>query len=60
MKIGIIALGRMGGGIARRMMPAENHRVVFDEDAARRDNFVADSSEGRWTIEAAIDEVVPA
>ena len=37
MKIGIIALGRMGGGIARRMMPAENHRVVFDEDAASRD-----------------------
>ncbi len=33
MKIGIIGLGRMGGGIARRLMQAGHQCVVFDRDA---------------------------
>ncbi|MFN0192979.1 MAG: phosphogluconate dehydrogenase (NAD(+)-dependent, decarboxylating) [Aestuariivirga sp.] len=37
MQIGIIGLGRMGGGIARRLMKAGHHCVVFDKAAAIRD-----------------------
>ena len=33
MKIGIIGLGRMGSGIARRLMQAGHQCVVFDKDA---------------------------
>ena len=34
MRIGIIGLGRMGGGIARRLMQAGHQCVVFDKDTA--------------------------
>ena len=34
MKLGIIGLGRMGGGIARRLMRAGHEIVVFDHDEA--------------------------
>ena len=44
MKIGIIGLGRMGGGIARRLMLAGHHCVVFDKDATTRDGFVKDGA----------------
>jgi 6-phosphogluconate dehydrogenase len=37
MQIGIVGLGRMGGGIARRLMKAGHTCVVFDKDAATRD-----------------------
>ena len=30
MQIGIVGLGRMGGNIARRLMKAGHHCVVFD------------------------------
>ena len=33
MQLGVIGLGRMGGNIARRLMKAGHHCVVFDTDA---------------------------
>jgi 6-phosphogluconate dehydrogenase len=52
MQIGIVGLGRMGGNIARRLMRAGHHCVVYDIDASARDRLadegaaVADSLEG--------------
>jgi 6-phosphogluconate dehydrogenase len=37
MEIGVIGLGRMGGNIARRLMKADHHCVVFDADAKPRE-----------------------
>lgn len=56
MKIGIIGLGRMGGGIARRLMQAGHHCVVFDTDATTRDGFVKEGA----TAVASLAEVVSA
>ncbi len=44
MKIGIIGLGRMGGGIARRLMRAGHHCVVYDNDTTARDGLVKDGA----------------
>ena len=40
MKIGIIGLGRMGGGIAYRLMRVGHHCVVYDRDATIRNGLV--------------------
>ena len=37
MQIGVIGLGRMGGNIARRLMKAGHHCVVFDANAKPRE-----------------------
>ena len=37
MQIGVIGLGRMGGNIARRLMQAGHHCVVFDANAKPRE-----------------------
>lgn len=44
MKIGIIGLGRMGGGIARRLMRAGHHCVVYDKDTTARDGLAKDGA----------------
>ena len=44
MKIGIIGLGRMGSGIARRLMRAGHHCVVFDKDATTRDSLAREGA----------------
>ena len=56
MQIGIVGLGRMGGGIARRLMQAGHHCVVFDKDAATRHGFV---KEGVTAVDS-LAEVVSA
>ncbi len=56
MQIGIVGLGRMGGGIARRLMQAGHHCVVFDKDAATRHDFV---KEGATAVDS-LAEVVSA
>lgn len=56
MKIGIIGLGRMGGGIARRLMQAGHHCVVFDKDAITREGL---AREGAKAV-ASLAEVVSA
>ena len=56
MQIGIVGLGRMGGGIARRLMQAGHHCVVFDKDAATRHGFV---KEGATAVDS-LAEVVSA
>jgi 6-phosphogluconate dehydrogenase (decarboxylating) len=76
MQLGMIGLGRMGANMVRRLMRGGHTCVVHDTaPAAGPDNRggtavdpaldrfqgrVSDSGEGRWTIEAAIDEAVPA
>ena len=44
MKIGIIGLGRMGGGIARRLMQAGHYCVVYDKDTTARDGLAKDGA----------------
>ena len=56
MQIGIIGLGRMGGGIARRLTQAGHHCVVFDKDAATRHGFVKEGA----TAVGSLAEVVSA
>lgn len=71
MQIGIVGLGRMGSNVTRRLMAAGHACVAHDihPDAVQallRDptyeamqGRVADSGEGRWTLEAAIDTGTP-
>ncbi|MFN0194218.1 MAG: phosphogluconate dehydrogenase (NAD(+)-dependent, decarboxylating) [Aestuariivirga sp.] len=56
MKIGIIGLGRMGGNIARRLMKAGHHCVVFDKAAAMRDVLAKEGA----TAAGSLVEVVSA
>ena len=44
MQIGVIGLGRMGGNIARRLMRAGHHCVVFDSDAKPREALAKDGA----------------
>jgi 6-phosphogluconate dehydrogenase len=56
MQIGIVGLGRMGGNIARRLMKAGHHCVVFDADTKARDALAADGA----TAAASLAETVKA
>jgi 6-phosphogluconate dehydrogenase len=53
MQLGMIGLGRMGANIVRRLMRDGHACVVYDANDE-------DSGEGRWTVQAAIEEAVPA
>ncbi len=44
MQLGIIGLGRMGGNIARRLMLNGHSTVVYDRDAASRENLASDGA----------------
>ena len=43
MQIGVVGLGRMGGNITRRLMKAGHECVVYDANAAARE----DTGQGR-------------
>lgn len=72
MQLGMVGLGRMGANMTRRLMRGGHKLVVSDlsPDAAMAlvenpnlseySGYVQDSGEGRWTIQAAIEEAVPA
>src|SRR6266436_1995642 len=49
MQIGMVGLGRMGANMVRRLMKNQHEYT----------GFVHDSGEGRWTIQAALEEAVP-
>lgn len=54
MQIGVIGLGRMGGNIARRLMKAGHHCVVFDANAAARDALAKDGATATGSLEGMI------
>ncbi|MFH7489520.1 NAD(P)-binding domain-containing protein, partial [Pseudomonas syringae group genomosp. 7] len=59
-----MGLGRMGGKIGGSLMLNGHTTVVYDRDEPSRnalanDGSVADSGEGRWTLEEDIDHAVP-
>jgi 6-phosphogluconate dehydrogenase len=51
MQIGVIGLGRMGGNIARRLMKAGHHCVVFDADAKPRDALAKEGATSVRSLE---------
>ena len=55
MKIGIIGLGRMGGGIARRLMRAGHHCVVYDKVATARDGLEKDGATAVGPLQELVD-----
>ena len=55
MKIGIIGLGRMGGGIARRLMRAGHQCVVFDKDATTRDSLAREGATAVGSLAELVD-----
>jgi 6-phosphogluconate dehydrogenase len=54
MEIGVIGLGRMGGNIARRLMKADHHCIVFDADAKPREAL---AKEGATAVQSLEDVV---
>ncbi|MBW6535191.1 MAG: NAD(P)-binding domain-containing protein [Mariniphaga sp.] len=61
MKIGFIGLGKMGFNMVQRLLHYGHETVVWNIDPKRKklEDYVEDSGEGRWTIQAAIDLDVP-
>ena len=55
MEIGIIGLGRMGGNIARRLMKAKHHCVVFDVSAQARDALAEAGAVAAGSLEGMIN-----
>ena len=55
MQIGIVGLGRMGGNIARRLMRAGHHCVVYDIDAAARQQLEDDGALPADTLEGLVE-----
>lgn len=54
MQIGIIGLGRVGADMTRRLLRGQHECIVYCVGS------IPCSGEGRWTVDAAIDEGVPA
>ncbi len=54
MQIGVIGLGRMGGNIARRLIKAGHHCVVFDTDAATRDALAKEGATAASSLAEAV------
>ncbi|MDX1582541.1 MAG: decarboxylating 6-phosphogluconate dehydrogenase [Thermoanaerobaculia bacterium] len=50
MDVGIIGLGRMGSGIARRLMRAGHRVVAFDLDRSSVESVVVDGAEGAGNL----------
>lgn len=55
MKIGIIGLGRMGGGIAYRLMRVGHHCVVYDRDATIRDGLVKEGATAVGSVQELVN-----
>lgn len=55
MQIGIVGLGRMGGNIARRLMRAGHHCVVYDIDPAARAEVAADGAQPAESLEGLVE-----
>ena len=51
MKVGMIGLGRMGAGIARRLLRGGHEMVVFDHNQPAIDALVADGAIGASSLE---------
>jgi 6-phosphogluconate dehydrogenase len=65
MQVGMIGLGRMGANMVRRLMWGDHECVAAaalarDPTLERFTGRASDSGEGRWTLDAAMDEAVPA
>jgi 6-phosphogluconate dehydrogenase (decarboxylating) len=67
MDIGFVGLGRMGANMARRLARAGVRVVGYDAEFLAVDceladiaPVVADSGEGRWTVQEAVEQGVPA
>jgi len=52
MQIGVVGLGRMGGNIARRLMKAGHHCVVFDTNPGAREALARDGGTAVSSLEA--------
>jgi 6-phosphogluconate dehydrogenase len=59
MKVGVIGLGRMGGGIARRLMRAGIDCVVYDESAAATAAVVADGATRAASLHDVVGQLEP-
>ncbi|ADP72154.1 6-phosphogluconate dehydrogenase, decarboxylating [Rhodomicrobium vannielii ATCC 17100] len=55
MQIGVIGLGRMGGNIARRLMKAGHHCVVFDTNPDAREALAKDGATAVSSLGAMVD-----
>jgi 6-phosphogluconate dehydrogenase len=51
MQIGIVGLGRMGGNIARRLMKAGHHCVVYDANSAAGAALARDGAQAAGSLE---------
>src|SRR5260221_918398 len=56
MHIGRIGLGRLGSNMVRSLMNHQHECVVHLSECT---GFVHHSGEGRWTVQAALEEAVP-
>jgi len=57
MQIGVIGLGRMGGNIARRLMKAGHHCVVYDHTPKATEAVVADGGAGAGSLAELVDKL---
>ena len=57
MQIGVIGLGRMGGNMARRLMKAGHHCVVFDANIEPREALAKDGATAVRSLEDVVKEL---
>jgi 6-phosphogluconate dehydrogenase len=55
MQIGVIGLGRMGGNIARRLMKAGHHCIVFDANAKPREKLAEEGATAVGSLERIVN-----
>jgi 6-phosphogluconate dehydrogenase len=58
MQIGVIGLGRMGGNIARRLMKAGHHCVVYDANAKPREALAKEGATAVSSLEAVVKALI--
>ena len=59
MQIGMVGLGRMGGNMARRLMRAGHHCVVFDTSPANVATLVAEGAKGVASMDELVASLTP-
>ena len=59
MQIGMVGLGRMGGNMARRLMRAGHHCVVFDTSPANVATLVAEGATGVASMDELVASLTP-
>jgi 6-phosphogluconate dehydrogenase len=57
MQLGIVGLGRMGGNIARRLLRAGHHCVVFDQNPAVVAALISEGATGGSDLKAVVDRL---